>query len=137
MSTTKNTIVRILMAAKKLINSKSKWIKESYRRDGGTADAPVTQYCAMGAIEAAAQKILGPEANRWSYSKYPDMIKAIDMMKKELPKIPEGHCSDCTGEDEYADVEQYNDDPATTHKDIMHLFNNAITRAKMEAEIET
>lgn len=96
-----------LRAARALIDTPEKWCKESYECDGAM--------CVLGAGQSANGLQEGG----------PEYYAAL---RGALPPEWEPDENDWSG-----DVPQFNDDPATTHADIMALFDRAIDAAEAKA----
>ena len=88
---------RVLVRAAELINIRENWIKGSYR-DGA-------RYCAVGAIEKAANEIGHAYDN--------DVRTVKGMVRKHVPKEGWG-------------IEDYNDDPLTTYEEVKELFCKSV-----------
>jgi hypothetical protein len=93
----------LLRAAKALISDPDKWTQEGlYVTDDGCM-------CAHGALNRAYMK---------GGHSYEIADQAYNFMSKALIKLQP-----------YRAVTSYNDDPETTHSDIMNLFDDAATMA--------
>ena len=105
-----NTIQDCLSDARKLIEKPENWTKGAHARDaaGESVDydsLAALSFCASGALEKV-------------HKDYGSVIwtKAYSALLKSIPN-------------EYLDVADYNDDPETTHEDILRLFDIAINRS--------
>ena len=96
------TVKDDLIAAKALIATPEKWIKGEFERDGC--------FCARGAIQA-----VNLDSSR--------EIDAEEALEAAVPRRAR-HRSKFV-----SSVSKFNDDPNTTHADIMALFDRAIARA--------
>lgn len=103
-----------LIAAKALIDTPEKWGKEDYEPRAGC-------YCMAGAIFAAKGEGFNPREETSS----PE-AKAIDAALDEL----------YDGLSPWRSYVEYNDDPETTHADIMALFDHAIAVADEPALVD-
>jgi hypothetical protein len=93
-----------LIAARALIDTPEKWVKGKYEVNGC--------YCAMGAVSMAVTGSADYDSN-W-YVNYAD--KVVAALDNRLPA-------------RFPDVAAFNDDPATTHNDVLQLFDRAIEAA--------
>jgi hypothetical protein len=94
-----------LIAAKALIDTPDKWLR------GQLADRADTCFCAFGAAQ------FGPSRS-WSDGKDTAATLAL------IAALPEPG-----GERRKHPLAMFNDDPATTHADVMALFDRAIEAA--------
>jgi len=100
----------LLIKAKALIDTPSKWCRDSYARDAAgekiklVCDPRVVSWCIMGALRAVALRCTD---RRWetTYTACSDVVRRVSSP---------------------SDFVKFNDDPATTHADIMALFDRAI-----------
>jgi hypothetical protein len=99
------TVKDDLIAAKALIDAPDKWTKGIHFSGG--------RYCAMGAVGAATRQPHG--GSRWAEC---DRALIKSAPRHRWREGVDGH-----------PVVAFNDDPATTHADIMALFDRAIERA--------
>jgi len=104
-----NETVEALKAARALIDTPEKWTKEACVRDAAgysvhNKDDDAVCFCIVGAL------------HRGSAPAYVD-----NLLRHELPPEHVGS------------LYVFNDDPATTHADVMALFDRAIARAEREA----
>lgn len=104
-----NDTVEKLRAAKALIDTPEKWTKGTLARDSIGISVLVRSddavcFCVLGALGRAATET-GPHV--WA-------------IRDSLPAP-------------YLAVSKFNDDPTTTHADVMALFDRAIARAGREA----
>jgi len=99
--------VHLLKAARAFLSNERKWHKGGYCYRGAR--------CAMGALYEAAG-VAPRRADFFNYSPVLTTIgAAVDALADELPgTMP---------------IPEYNDDPTTTHADILSLFDRAIERA--------
>lgn len=93
-----------------MISKEENWCKRAPARSkrGGivnVASAEACQFCAIGAIAKVAEANNGRFENNLVYS------MALDHLSKQLDWKP---------------ITDYNDDPKTTHQDILSLFDKAI-----------
>lgn len=98
------TVRENLIAARALIDTPEKWGKGEYEPRPGC-------YCMAGAIFAAK----GERYDPWELGESPES-KAI---KQALDEVSDGPRF-------WHSYVEYNDDPATTHADVMALFQRAI-----------
>lgn len=98
------TVKENLIAAKALIDTPEKWGKDEYEPGPGC-------YCLAGAIFAAK----GEGFNPWKENNSPE-AKAIENGLNEL----------YDGLSPWRSYVDFNDDPSTTHANIMALFDRAI-----------
>lgn len=98
------TVKENLIAARALIDTPEKWGKDGYEPTPGC-------YCLAGAIFTAK----GESFNPWKENNSPE-AKAIEEALNELHD----------GLSPWRSYVDYNDDPETTHADIMVLFDSAI-----------
>jgi len=99
-----NTVTENLIAAKALIETPEKWVKGDYEPRPGC-------YCAAGALAAAK----GVAAHSAAAEKCPE----VDALENALNEISDGLSP-------WVSFIHFNDDPGTTHADIMALFDSAI-----------
>jgi hypothetical protein len=93
----------LLRAAKALISDPDKWTQD------GLYITPCGCMCAQGALNRSF----------WASDYNEDVVdQATQYLTKTLKNI-----------DLYAYITKYNDDPETTHADIMSLFDDAATMA--------
>ena len=101
------TVKENLIAAKALIDTPEKWIKGQFRDENGCL-------CARGACGIASGKgFASKEASR-----------SESQLIRFLPPRMDGHSWQIHGP--LSALAHYNDDPDTTHADIMALFDRAI-----------
>jgi hypothetical protein len=91
-----STVKENLIAAKALIDTPEKWIKGSFHKAGC--------FCAVGALGMASNG--NPE--NWGYDEREALLRALPVDAVAYS------------------VALFNDDPDTTHADIMALFDRAI-----------
>ena len=110
-----NSVEEVLSRAQRKIGYKSQWIKENYieYRPGKNAC-----YCALGALGSAATD-MGMRTGDKSDRVYET---AIDLLYGAIPE--QGVWAGETA------IIRFNDDPETTHEDVMRVFNYAIEEAK-------
>lgn len=99
------TVKDNLIAAKALIDTPAKWIKGTSELDGC--------FCAIGALNRISPPL----------GHYDDLTPPDPAYEALVSALPDGECF----------VARFNDEPATTHADIMDLFDRAIA-AQSEAE---
>ena len=100
------SVKEILIAAKALIDTPEKWLK------GALSTGDDTCFCAMGALGHAGG--FGLVAS----DKTPELASLLDSIPASFVWVTDKHR-----------LAAYNDDPATTHADIMALFDRAIAAA--------
>lgn len=86
-----------LIAARALIDTPEKWVKDAHEKDGC--------YCAMGAIGAVLPR------------NYHGWVSDTAQYRALAAAVPAEF---------HGNVPNFNDHPATTHADIMALFDRAI-----------
>jgi hypothetical protein len=99
------TVRQNLIAAKALIDTPEKWVKGALK----TGDC----LCAMGAVHAVLPK------------NYHGLISDTAQFRALQSALPDGF---------RWSVPSFNDDPSTTHADIMALFDRAIASLPLNAE---
>ena len=101
----------VLKKAKALIDAPEKWTKHARARDAEriTVDEMAAGACSFCAIGAAA-RAAGGNTRVW----YP----AVEALSRETPR----------------EVVCLNDDPLTTHAEIMHLYDRAIATESATAD---
>lgn len=111
------TVKENLIAARALIDTPEKWVKDAYDRHGC--------YCAIGAIEN-----LGGD---WDH--YKTKPQLTDAIAYALPGDFEAEDASewDTSRGRARVVMQFNDHPDTTHADILALFDRSIAAAEQVA----
>lgn len=105
-----------LVAAKALIDTPEKWCQGTYAK---SLSAAQPARCTMGALRVITH------TDAWAVKN----TKPYKALVDQLPK---------TGEHDWLmGVVRFNDDPATTHADIMALFDRAINAASPPVDGET
>ncbi len=110
MKTNKLEVKKFLTEARVLIQDEKSWCKKSPARNkrgiGVFVDSPeACQFCAIGALAKVAEANHGRFENNLVYT------MALDHLSKQL---------------EWRPITDFNDDPKTTHQDILSLFDKAI-----------
>jgi hypothetical protein len=103
--------VEILKAAKAKIATPERWIKHSLSSTVDIDGQPTQCYCAVGAINAAYSDAY--KDPNWEFPWPPD-----DPFLVIESSLPFG-----------VRISSFNDDPNTTHQDVMGLFDRAIEKA--------
>jgi hypothetical protein len=116
MASDSNPTVKILKKAKKLIADPQHWTRGASARNaqgrGVIWNNPgAVSFCSIGALHHAA----GPVKKDW---------RAVDRAFLMLKRAAETR-----------DIADFNDDPKTTHTDVMVAFDKAIRMAKEEAKV--
>lgn len=96
----------VLIKAKALIDTPEKWIKDEFCDFRGG-------YCALGAAAHAA----GMNPDEADQNGYEEFQQLCELLTRQTP-------------DEYRSIVDFNDDPDTTHAEIMSLFDAAIEAAE-------
>ncbi len=96
------TVTQDLLAAKSLIETPDRWIRGSLRE----RDFMGCRYCTLGALSEATSVF--PEADE-HYN------LAYAALQAQLPNYPSS-----------GSIAWFNDDPRTTHTDVLGLFDRAI-----------
>ena len=125
-----------LKAAKALISDQNNWIKQFYEQDetGKVAmhnPLPACKFCTVGAYNRASLTHFGSRMNDYSWMVKPEhrldhdnlMTESATHLRKALSELP-------NPARKYSGVADYNDDPTTTHEDILNLYDNAIAIAE-------
>lgn len=111
------TVSELLERARDLLSDSDRWIKRNYFRRRGNKPA---QYCAVGALIKAR----GDSFKEAQASGFSDQVwDARNILSKQVRKTSI-----------YLDIITFNDNPFTTHKDLMKVFDEAIKEAKMNKE---
>ena len=116
MTTNNPKIKTILKAAREILQDEKRWTKGYFARTAAgdrveSCNKAAVCYCAMGAIDKAAVEAREPRFGVGD--------DAIDALAKFLP---DGH---------QKSVASFNDNPKTTHAEVLALFDQAI--AKLES----
>lgn len=123
-----------LKAAKALISKPENWIKRYYEQDEDgkhSSSKPVCKFCTIGANQRASLSHFGSLPDDYSWvvksehrSDHETVLsltsRYLRQALKELPNLIM----------KYSGVADYNDDSATTHEDILKLYDNAIAIAE-------
>ena len=105
--------------ARDIIEEPSAWVQgyralDKYGNTTDAAGADAIQFCAEGAMVRACRSLsIGASVDVWRISKSPIYRKCIAALDSVV---------DC-------DITIFNDDPATTHEDILRVFDRAIAKA--------
>lgn len=110
MKTNKLDIKNYLIQARELIQNEKNWCKLAPARNKSGActylDSPeACKFCAIGALAKVAEANNGRFHNNLVYS------MTLDHLSKQL---------------DWKSITEFNDDPKTTHQDILSLFDKAI-----------
>jgi hypothetical protein len=105
-------VVDILKAARDKISQPEAWIKEKMWDTKYTETGVVRCYCTLGAVCAATQEAMCNEPLSRAFDMEDYIIEAL---RKAIPSYPT-----------FTSISRFNDDPRTTHKDVLALFNRAI-----------
>lgn len=124
-----------LKAAKALISNPENWIKRYYEQDeNGKVDPyntlPACKFYTIGANQRASLSHFGSRLNDYSW-----LVKSEHRSDHEtVLALTSRHLRQALNElfnsTRYSGVASYNDDPATTHEDILKLYDNAIAIAE-------
>jgi hypothetical protein len=98
------SVKEALIAAKAMIETPETWIKNEFEAEGC--------YCALGAVSMVLTGDADYDKN-WYIGSTDKVALAL---AAQLP-------------DRFAYVSDFNDDPATTHNDVLQLFDRAIEAA--------
>ena len=110
------TTAEHLRAAKALIDTPEKWTRKVSARDknlkpASASDKRACIFCSVGAVWRVFDGVLDD----------PAVLPCELCLERSLPSG-------------FDDISAYNDDPDTTHPDIMSLFDRAIELAEAQAD---
>lgn len=113
----KLTALDVLKKARKLISNRENWIKGYSARDRegnctSSAGAKAYSFCSTGALWAVVKN-----QNEDLY------YEPRNLLQSEIRKLPKQH---------YYSVVDFNDDPKTTHKQVLSIFDRAIKRLEKQ-----
>lgn len=101
----------ILTQARDLISDPARWTRGVYARDAeGRETASRSESAVCWCVHGAIRKVTGSVYDTLFSGRYAQAA------------LPEG----------YSEVHEFNDDPKTTHSDVLALFDRAIKLAKRE-----
>lgn len=117
MQDSSKSVVDILSATRNLLSDPGHWTKNAFARDAygvrlhNGYDDEATCWCAAG----AAEHFVGPGDAGWRLAN-----RVIEIMRDALPS------------EWRRSLGRFNDDPSTTHADILAVLDRAIELAKAE-----
>ena len=123
-------IVQAMKKAKKLISKPETWTKRAYARDINDQyvsykDPEAYKFCISGAIDRAFYEI---DVNIYEYNQNNKFqhINEFSRNIKEFTNRKPSASTEITKYEEFEDFTQFNDDPETTHEEIIQLLDHAI-----------
>lgn len=118
---TRHDQIEALVEAKRLISSKESWTQGEFARDSdGQVCSPYSKdavcWCAQGAINAACEKVFNGKME-------------LSSLYHAMARNNLGHVVNQTNSG-WVYLDEYNDDPETTHGDVIKAFSEAIEFVK-------
>ena len=119
------TVLDCLEQSRSLIDTPDKWLQGAFSNNE-VQPRLATCFCTYGAVTVTYRKMYGEGCGLMEMGEIEN--KACDYLTASVPK---SFSTGCVGVG-FGHIIRYNDDPETTHSDIMAMFDGAITLAKNE-----